>query len=53
MGCSNGIHAPVYSAISRGITDFTGQTFQMPGDAKAWWSKHQKDCADDMTAKKK
>lgn len=53
MDCSKGHHQPVYSAIMRGVEGFAGKSFQMPGDAKAWWSKRQKEVNDDLTEKKR
>jgi hypothetical protein len=52
MGCSAGIQAPVYSAISGGLKTLTGQTFNsMPGEAELWWRKHKDEFKDDMTKK--
>lgn len=52
MGCSAGIQAPVYSAISGGLKTLTGQTFNsMPGEAELWWRKHKDEFKDDMSKK--
>jgi HEAT repeat protein len=53
MGCSEGHHGPVFSALKRGMLDFSGKEFGMPGEPRAWWKKAQKDLNDDLTAKKK
>jgi hypothetical protein len=53
MECDKGKHAAVYQSVRRGLEGMSGQTFGMPGDAKAWWSKHEKLLNDDLTPKKK
>lgn len=52
MDCSKGIHGPVYSAITGGLRNHTGQTFNsLPGEAELWWRKHKDEFNDDLTKK--
>ncbi|KAF0247170.1 MAG: hypothetical protein FD180_109 [Planctomycetota bacterium] len=52
MGCSAGIQAPVYSAISGGLKTLTGETFNsLPGEAELWWRKNRDKFNEDMTKK--
>ncbi|NUN47872.1 MAG: HEAT repeat domain-containing protein [Candidatus Brocadiae bacterium] len=52
-GCSEGHHGPVFSALKRGLREFSGREFNMPGEPKAWWKKAGKDLNDDLTPRKK
>ncbi|MEK7466703.1 MAG: HEAT repeat domain-containing protein [Planctomycetota bacterium] len=52
MGCSAGIQAAVYSAISGGLKTLTGETFNsLPGEAELWWRKNKDKFNEDMTKK--